>query len=85
MPIPPSLQIPPKGGLTTLNELIDLASEQLSFAARRDIPLNERIRLCRAARSLLTAVIGERDNDRASGNWVSVGEIAGRVVARIER
>jgi hypothetical protein len=79
MPTLPSSAKLPEGGVTTLDDLIDLAGEQISYASRRDVPLAERVRLCRAARSLLTAVIDDADD----GCFRRLGAVAASVVQRI--
>ena len=77
MPLSPSLQIPPKGGVPQLNELIDLALAQLTFASDQHVSVNEKTRLVRAAVSLLTAYLGEVDH---AACWRRLGEVVARVV-----
>jgi hypothetical protein len=76
------LHEPRADSLGTTQELLDLGIEVLAIAQEVN-GLNEKDRLIRAALAWLRAAQGELDND--TGRWVSIGEAAGSVVARIPR
>ena len=74
---------PPQQLMSTINELIDLARDQITYASRQEIPLNERMRLCRAARELLTAVLDKVDHVPDRG-WVPLCEAVRNVLLEVK-
>lgn len=85
---------PREQGTAIVDELLDLARAQLRFATDERITEEQRRWLCRAAGSLLDAVIAQRDH--ASGelraprcedddvvSWRSVADAAAIVISRL--